>query len=76
MSRSKRKTPKTNVCSCKAGAMKWWKKCVNRKMRRQLSDYDKVNCNKDRLKFGTQWQAPNDGKVYWGDELDIKDRRK
>lgn len=56
--------------------MKWWKKCVNRKMRRQLSDYDKVNCNKDRLKFGTQWQAPNDGKVYWGDELDIKDRRK
>ncbi len=45
------------------GAMKWWKRYCNGKIRRCMED----SISKVYKKVNDPWNAPNDGKHYWDD---------
>lgn len=65
MSRSRKKHPfnSTTCIGSRAGMMKGWKKEMTRKLRREPIGVDTVDLNPK--KYGSHWQAPNDGKSYW-----------
>lgn len=77
MSRSRKKTPIRNMCGGeKRSAMKKWKTTVNRKLRRTPADKDRDLSNKGRERFGSLWDAPSDGKTYFGEMKDEDDNKK
>jgi hypothetical protein len=57
MSRSKKKIPKSWVCSCKSKTMKWWKSRI-KLPNGEIGNYSSYK------KYNDIWCSPSDGKMW------------